>query len=108
MECPIFDLNTFRPSVRIRTVGPGRGIHQHLIEEVDIRSHMQRGGPATAQGQVLASRFGSAAVEALVEPRSRVMVEMIGGEIRLTPLKHICGQKKRVNHDLLQLPDILS
>lgn len=75
---------------------------------VCILGHTQRGGPPTARDRVLASRLGVAAVEALVEGHSNVMVGVVAGETKLTPMKNVWGRKKQIDYDLLRLPDVLS
>jgi 6-phosphofructokinase 1 len=53
---------------------------------VAVLGHIQRGGAPTAASRVLATRFGVAAVEALVEGAGNVMVGVQGGTIVHTPL----------------------
>lgn len=82
------------------------------FEDIELRvcilGHTQRGGPPSARDRVLASRLGVAAVEALVEGHSRVMVGLVSGETKLTPMKNVWGRKKQIDYDLLRLPDVLS
>jgi 6-phosphofructokinase 1 len=75
---------------------------------VCILGHTQRGGPPSARDRVLASRLGVASVEALVEGHNRVMVGIVSGETKLTPMKNVWGRKKQIDYDLLRLPDVLS
>ncbi|CAM3327531.1 6-phosphofructokinase [Rhodothermus bifroesti] len=74
---------------------------------VCILGHTQRGGSPTARDRVLASRLGAAAVEALLEGHVNVMVGIINGEIKLTPLKHVYSRKKTIDYELLKLTQLL-
>lgn len=74
---------------------------------VCILGHTQRGGNPTARDRVLASRLGSAAVRVLDEGHSEVMVGIVNGRIKLTPLKMTFGKKKDINFDLVELAKLL-
>ncbi|QXD16690.1 6-phosphofructokinase [Rhodocaloribacter litoris] len=82
------------------------------FERIDLRvcilGHTQRGGAPTARDRVLASRLGAAAVEALVEGHTNVMVGIINNEIKLTPTRNVWQRKKTINYELLKLTDLLS
>ena len=75
---------------------------------VSILGHLQRGGNPTAMDRVLASRLGDAAVKALVDGQSRVMVGQINGEVVHTSLSQAVKHHKTVNQHLLDLAEILS
>ena len=74
---------------------------------VCILGHIQRGGNPSARDRVLASRLGSAAVTVLNEGHSEVMVGIVNGRLKLTPLKMTFGKKKDINFDLLELAKTL-
>lgn len=74
---------------------------------VCVLGHIQRGGNPTARDRVLASRLGSVAVRVLEEGHSEVMVGIVNGKIKLTPLKMTFGKKKDINFDLLELAKTL-
>ena len=82
------------------------------FEDIDLRvcilGHTQRGGSPTARDRVLASRLGIAAVKALLEGYSGVMVGIVDNEIKLTPLREVCTRKKDIDYDLLNLAHQLS
>ena len=82
------------------------------FDEIDLRvtvlGHVQRGGSPTARDRVLASRLGSAAVEALLEGHAGVMVGVVNGDVKLTPMRNAWGRKKELDLDLLQLTELLS
>ncbi len=75
---------------------------------VCILGHVQRGGSPTARDRVLASRLGSAAVDALLEGHDSVMVGVVNGDIKLTPIRQVCDRKKQIDYDLLNLSNLLS
>ena len=82
------------------------------FSEIDLRicilGHTQRGGSPTARDRVLASRLGAAAVEALIEGHSNVMVGLVNGETKLTPMRNVWSRKKNINYELLKLTQLLS
>jgi 6-phosphofructokinase 1 len=57
---------------------------------------------------VLASRLGAAAVEALIEGHAGVMVGIVNGDVKLTPVRNAWGRKKELDLDLLNLATLLS
>ena len=63
---------------------------------VCILGHIQRGGAPTARDRVLASRLGSAAVKAIKEGHTQVMVGIVSNNIKITPLKMTFGKKKNI------------
>jgi 6-phosphofructokinase 1 len=75
---------------------------------ITVLGHIQRGGSPTAYDAVLASRMGSAAVEALCEGRRGVMAGCVGGRIELCPLARTWEEKKPLNPELLELVEKLS
>lgn len=82
------------------------------FDNIDLRTtvlgHVQRGGSPTARDRVLASRLGAAAVEALLEGHAGVMVGVVNGDIKLTPMRNVWSRKKDIDYDLLQLTALLS
>ncbi len=73
-----------------------------------VLGHIQRGGTPTARDRLLASRLGVAAVDALLEGQSGVMVGEIHGKISFTPLKETWTKRKSIDKDLWRLASILS
>jgi 6-phosphofructokinase 1 len=47
-------------------------------------------------------------VEALLEGHAGVMVGLVNGDIKLTPMRNAWGRKKELDLDLLQLATMLS
>lgn len=75
---------------------PITGGAMHLAERVqkeypqyDVRvtilGHIQRGGSPTAHDRILASRMGSAAIDALLEDQRNVMIGIRNNEIEYIP-----------------------
>lgn len=113
--------NQSRSSIVVVAEGESQGGASHLadelkldpaFEDIDLRvcilGHTQRGGSPTARDRVLASRFGIAAVKALVDGYSNMMVGLVDNEIVYTPLQEVCGRKKDIDYDLLNLAQQLS
>lgn len=75
---------------------------------VCVLGHIQRGGSPTARDRLLASRLGVAAVEALLEGQTNVMVGEIHGRVAFTALKETWMRRKVVDSDLWRLAAILS
>jgi len=81
------------------------------FEKYDMRvcvlGHIQRGGNPTARDRVLASRLGAAAVNALFDGHTNVMVGVVNNNIKLTPLKSGWGKKKSIQSEMLELTKVL-
>jgi 6-phosphofructokinase 1 len=82
------------------------------FDEYDARvvvlGHIQRGGSPTCMDRVIASRLGAAAVEALVEGLSNVMVGIIDGDIVHTSFTKACKHNQQINPNLMQLVEVLA
>ena len=68
-----------------------------------VLGHVQRGGSPTPYDRLLATRFGAAAVAAIVNRRFGEMVSLKAQEITTVPLAEACGALKTVpvNSDLM-------
>jgi len=75
---------------------------------VCVLGHTQRGGSPTARDRILASLLGRAAVEALLDGETCVMVGEVNGKAVRTPLQETWQKKKPVDDMLLELCQILS
>lgn len=77
---------------------------------ISVLGHIQRGGKPSCMDRVLASRFGVAAVEGLLNGQSGVMVGQVNRELVFTPfdhaIKHIDAQQ--VSPAWMKLVEILS
>ncbi|HUG40867.1 MAG TPA: ATP-dependent 6-phosphofructokinase [Longimicrobiales bacterium] len=70
--------------------------------------HVQRGGAPGAFDRLLATRLGAAAAEQLAEGRAGVLVGLLRGEIRATPLAEVAGRTKALDLSLLELARVLT
>ena len=70
-----------------------------LESRVTILGHLQRGGTPTAADRILATRLGTACVEAINEKRFGCMVAVKGESTKLVPLEEVVGKRKRVPLD---------
>lgn len=82
----------------------------HYDIRVSVLGHIQRGGKPSCMDRVLASRFGVAAVEGLINGQSGVMVGQVNRDLVFTPfaqaIKHIDAEE--VSPAWLRLVEILS
>lgn len=77
--------------------------------KVTILGHLQRGGSPSSFDRVLASRFGYAAVNALIAGETRKMVGILGNKIMLTDLEEAISHTSfKLEEDLLELSHILN
>lgn len=82
--------------------------NMNLDIRVSTLGHIQRGGHPSAFDRVLASQFGLAAVEGLLNGKKNVMVGMINNKITYTNLKLAISKSKPINQELIRLVKILS
>ena len=82
------------------------------FDDIELRvcvlGHTQRGGSPSARDRLLASRFGVYAVEMLLTGHTSVMVGILAGELRLTPMRNTWSRKKSIDYDIFRLTSILS
>ncbi|MCK5906749.1 MAG: 6-phosphofructokinase [Flavobacteriales bacterium] len=76
--------------------------------KVSVLGHMQRGGSPTVVDRVLASRLGVAAVEALLDGKSNIMVGVINNKVERTPLEKAIKEHNEIDKELLRVADIMS
>ncbi|MGM9870289.1 MAG: 6-phosphofructokinase [Muribaculaceae bacterium] len=69
---------------------------------VSILGHLQRGGSPTAYDRILASRMGSAAIDALMEDQRNVMIGIKNDEIVYVPFFKAIKNDKPVNTELME------
>ncbi len=68
---------------------------------VSILGHLQRGGSPTAFDRILASRMGSAAIDALLEDQRNVMIGIKNDEIVYVPFTKAIKNDKPLKDDLI-------
>jgi 6-phosphofructokinase 1 len=74
---------------------------------VSILGHIQRGGNPGAFDRILASRLGAGATEAIARGETGVLVGLLKGEIKTTPLAEVVGKKKVLDQRLIDLACVL-
>jgi 6-phosphofructokinase 1 len=79
-----------------------------LNHRVTTLGHVQRGGPPTMRDRILAARLGDAAVTALLDGETRIMVGEVNNEIVGTPLEQAWSITHTMPDDLLDLMDRLA
>ena len=84
--------NTLRLSGQLETL-------TGLESRVTILGHLQRGGTPTAADRILATRLGTACVEAIDERQFGCMIAVKGESTKLVPLAEVVGKRKRVPLD---------
>ena len=75
---------------------------------ITILGHIQRGGNPSAMDRVISSRIGFAAVEALLQGKSNVMVGIVDKNIVYTPFENATKHIQELNPDLMRMVSILS
>ncbi|RYU91287.1 6-phosphofructokinase [Mucilaginibacter terrigena] len=77
--------------------------------KVTILGHLQRGGSPSAFDRILGSRLGYAAVNAMIDGKTQMMVGLEANHIKLTSLEEALTQHQfKLEADLMQMADILS
>ena len=79
-----------------------------LDAKVCVLGHVQRGGTPSAQDRILATRFGSTAVDVLQQGHCNVMVGTLNGGLVRVDLDKATQKKPFTSLDLLDLLRILS
>ncbi|WP_372746100.1 6-phosphofructokinase [Lutibacter sp.] len=75
---------------------------------VSVLGHMQRGGSPSCYDRVLASRLGVAAVEALLDRTSGVMVGITNNEVTSVGFNKAIKMNHDINEELLKVAEITS
>jgi ATP-dependent phosphofructokinase / diphosphate-dependent phosphofructokinase len=70
--------------------------HFGLETRVTVLGHLQRGGSPNSYDRVLASRYGTAAVDAALEEKFGIMVALQGRDIVQVPLHEAVDQLKLI------------
>lgn len=78
-----------------------------LSGKVSILGHMQRGGSPSVRDRVLAARLGAAAVDALLEGISDVMIGEQNNNVSQIPLPETWANRKSVPPYLRDLASLL-
>lgn len=70
---------------------------------VTILGHIQRGGGPTAFDRILAARLGSAAVNAILDGQSDLMVGLNGRAVELIPLQQVMTHQRAANMEYYEM-----
>ncbi|MGL1931907.1 MAG: 6-phosphofructokinase [Desulfotalea sp.] len=91
-------LQRFSSQQRVSTLELSKQLEQltGLESRLTILGHLQRGGTPSAADRILATRLGTAAVEAAVNRQFGYMVAVRGESSELVPLKEVIGRRKTV------------
>ena len=76
--------------------------------KVTVLGHIQRGGSPSCYDRVLASRLGVAAVDALIDGKSNIMVGVSHKKIVHVPFEVAINGQKTIDNDLIRVADIVS
>ena len=82
--------------------------HPEYDVRVTILGHIQRGGSPTAYDRIIASRMGTAAIDALLDEQRNIMIGIVNDEIVHVPFTKAIKDDKPVNESLLGVLQILS
>src|SRR5690606_20909295 len=80
----------------------------NLDAKVAVIGHQQRGGSPTSSDRILASRMGSAAVDALLKGQCDVMIGLEGERLVMVPLKDALGNERKTPLDYVALANQLA
>ncbi len=75
---------------------------------ITVLGHVQRGGSPTAFDRILASRMGTAAVQALYEGESGVMIRLEGRRMGRIPLNEVVGRARPLDPDTYEMAEVLA
>lgn len=73
-----------------------------------VLGHVQRGGSPTAFDRILASRMGTAAVKALSEAESGIMIGLEGRQSKNISLNEVVGQVRPLDADIYEMAEVLA
>ena len=82
--------------------------HPEYDVRVTVLGHIQRGGSPSAFDRVMASTLGVAAVDALLDDQTSIMVGIMNKDTVHVPFNKAIKNSKLLNHNLLGLTEILS
>jgi 6-phosphofructokinase 1 len=75
---------------------------------VTILGHVQRGGAPTAFDRLLATRSGAEAIDRLAAGEAGVLLGLVAGTIRATPLAEVVARPKLLDPRLIRLARVLA
>ena len=84
------------------------GTSETYDARLTVVGHIQRGGSPTASDRILASRLGTAAVEALEDGEMGTMVGIEGPGIRRVPLGEVVGRERPLDPGFYKMAEVLA
>jgi 6-phosphofructokinase 1 len=75
---------------------------------ITVLGHVQRGGSPTAFDRILASRMGTAAVRALSDGESGVMIGLQGRLMERIPLSEVVGRTRPLDPEIYGMAEVLA
>jgi 6-phosphofructokinase 1 len=82
-------------------------VYKHFDIRVTILGHIQRGGSPSVQDRVAASRMGVAAVDALLDDQTSIMIGLANEQIVHVPLSKTIKLNKTIDPQILAAAEIL-
>ena len=82
--------------------------HPEYDVRVTVLGHIQRGGSPSAFDRVTASTLGVAAVDALLDDQTSIMVGIMNKDIVHVPFNKAIKNSKPLNHNLLDITEVLA
>ena len=73
-----------------------------------VLGHVQRGGSPTAFDRILSSRLGTAAVQAMADGESGVMIGLHGRRTERVPLEEVAGRVRPLDPELYEMAEVLA
>lgn len=77
--------------------------HPEYNLHVTVLGHIQRGGSPSAYDRILATRFGAAAIEALLDGQRNIMMGIDNDEIVYVPFNKAIKSEKKLDSNLLNI-----
>ena len=77
--------------------------HPNIDVRISILGHLQRGGHPTAHDRIIASRMGSASIEALMKGLRNVMIGIDNDAIVYVPFSRAVRENRKIDHNLLDI-----
>lgn len=82
--------------------------HPGFEARLTVLGHVQRGGSPSAYDRILSTKLADAAVSALIEGQSGVMIGTTAGKMVATPLEQVLKQNRQVEPDMLCLAETIA
>ncbi|MBE0477509.1 6-phosphofructokinase [Candidatus Aerophobetes bacterium] len=80
----------------------------HYEVRVAVLGHMQRGGAPGVWDRILGMKLGKGAVDVICEGKRNVMVGLVNGKIKVSPIEDSWKRKKEIDLELYRLNQIMA